>query len=172
MPLLITGLPVAPCEIVGISPATKDTVLRYVGPTLKPRKWMLERMKQFDDIWLRFLQKLSIVPFFHAMTATKREEWLFNGAYETEMDIVEMATRMAHVAPVALVGNAGSDSDDAMHDDNDASDGMDVGAPGGVVACAHILEIGKIGKSKLTEIDEDLLHEWMVDACTDSTRDD
>jgi len=126
MPIILTGIPV-PGPIVGILPTTKDSIIRYTGPTLKPRKWFLDRVKPFDALWARFLQKLTTIPFFQDMTIKEREAWLYADAFEKEMDIVDIAQHF------------------------------------GGVALGHILQSGDKSKSKLAQVDEDLLGEWMAD---------
>lgn len=102
MPILLTGLPAnaaaaaaASQPIIGISKMTQDTIIQYSGPTLKPRKWMLERTQKFPALWSRFLQKLSNIPFFENMSIEQREEWLFEDANESELDLVEMGDGLA-----------------------------------------------------------------------------
>src|SRR5579871_4918844 len=97
MPIMLTGIPVAG-PIQGFSPTTKDTVIRYVGPEIKPRKWMLDRVHKFGDVWSTLLKNLARIPFFAEMTLEEREAWLYDGAYDLEQDLVDLAETFGGVA--------------------------------------------------------------------------
>lgn len=84
MPIIITGA--RPGEIIiGTKTQSKDAVIKIVKGIVPPRHQILDSLREDDDVWRRFLSKLSNINYFAKLSIIEREMWLEE--YQTEDDV-------------------------------------------------------------------------------------
>lgn len=62
--------------LVGVSKGTTKTLIKIHGDTVKPRAKDLNAIRQYPDLWKKFLNKLGGLAFFQTMSISDREKWL------------------------------------------------------------------------------------------------
>lgn len=124
LPLLVTGIPPVPngrrVSIHGIRNVTQGTILELSGAAFRPRKKFLDIVKRFDDLWLLLIAALrKNIPFFSAMTEAKEvETWLYDGAYEKEMQLPTLCEN-AKGCVLRVVGSAKAEANSLLKVDGD-----------------------------------------------------
>lgn len=75
--------------LVGVSKGTTKTMIKIHGPPVKPRAKDLNAIRDYPDLWKRFITKLGGISFFKDMNISQREKWLSKNETETDSYIGE-----------------------------------------------------------------------------------
>lgn len=90
MSIMVTGA--RPNEIIiGTKTQAKDVILRIHSAIVPPRVQELDKIREYDDLWRKFLGRLSSFGFFSDMSNLEKEIWLeeMQDEYETYLEDVE-----------------------------------------------------------------------------------
>ena len=82
--------------LIGAHKGTLGSILKVYNNIL-PSENILNRMRQYDDIWSEFLFKLGSVDFFKNMSIPERELWL--DVYENKNDYFDTGDRLQLIQP-------------------------------------------------------------------------
>jgi len=84
LPVLVTGA--RPGEIIlGTKTQSKDAVLKVHSAIVPPKMKDLDTIREYEDLWRRFLGRLSSIEFFSDLTNLEKEMWLEE--MEDEFDV-------------------------------------------------------------------------------------
>lgn len=98
MTVALTGA--RPGDIIsGSSKGTKGAVMRIHDVSIPPQRRTLDGVRFYPDLWVKFLLKLSSVPFFSEMTTIEKEIWLDINEADNENSIGQEGSRLELIQP-------------------------------------------------------------------------
>eukprot|EP01125_Pyxidicula_operculata_P012435 TRINITY_DN4078_c2_g1_i1.p1 TRINITY_DN4078_c2_g1~~TRINITY_DN4078_c2_g1_i1.p1 ORF type:complete len:1341 (-),score=306.63 TRINITY_DN4078_c2_g1_i1:33-4055(-) len=76
--------------LMGITATSKDAIIKIVSATVPPSSASLDIVKQYDDLWKTFLNKLGAISFFSEMEDEEKEKWLAENKKNGQIDLSEV----------------------------------------------------------------------------------